>query len=410
MRISVIGLGYIGLPTAAMFANRGHHVIGIDVDDKKVENVNKGVFSIEEPGLLAFLRDAFNTGNLRASVEIEPCDVFIICVPTPIDDGNKPDLSYVESAGKNIASVLQKGNLVILESTVPPGTTINLLKPILEKSGLTAGKDFDLCHCPERVMPGKILKELTENHRLIGGIDTKSSERAKELYSTFVEGEIYIADPTTAEFTKLAENTFRDVNIALANELAKLCEFYDTNIWTVRKMANNHPRVDIHKPGPGVGGHCLPVDPWFLVNGDSGLINKCREINDGMIKHVEATITANTGQNGVVVILGTAYKANTEDERNSPTMKLLGLLDDFDVRLHDPYVKEHRKSIDEVVKDADTLVLMVDHRDYADIVPANILKLMKGNVIIDTRNFFDPSEWKNAGAKYLLLGAREPKI
>ncbi len=410
MRISVIGLGYIGLPTAAMFANRGHHVIGTDVDDKKVENVNKGVFAIEEPGLLAFLRDAFNTGNLRASVEIEPCDVFIICVPTPIDDGNKPDLSYVESAGKNIASVLQKGNLVILESTVPPGTTINLLKPILEISGLTAGKDFDLCHCPERVMPGQILKELTENRRLIGGIDTKSSKRAKELYSTFVEGEIYIADPTTAEFTKLAENTFRDVNIALANELALLCEKHNTDIWKVREMANNHPRVDIHKPGPGVGGHCLPVDPWFLVNGDSGLITKCREINDGMVEHVEATITANTGQNGVVAILGTAYKANTEDKRNSPTMKLLGLLDDFDIRLHDPYVKEHRKSIDEVVEKADTLVLMVDHRDYIDIVPADILKLMKGDVVIDTRNFFDPSEWKNAGAKYILLGAREPQI
>ena len=410
MRISVIGLGYIGLPTAAMFANRGHHVIGTDVDDKKVENVNKGVFAIEEPGLLAFLRDAFNTGNLRASVEIEPCDVFIICVPTPIDDGNKPDLSYVESAGKNIASVLQKGNLVILESTVPPGTTINFLKPILEISGLTAGKDFDLCHCPERVMPGQILKELTENRRLIGGIDTKSSKRAKELYSTFVEGEIYIADPTTAEFTKLAENTFRDVNIALANELALLCEKHNTDIWKVREMANNHPRVDIHKPGPGVGGHCLPVDPWFLVNGDSGLITKCREINDGMVEHVEATITANTGQNGVVAILGTAYKANTEDKRNSPTMKLLGLLDDFDIRLHDPYVKEHRKSIDEVVEKADTLVLMVDHRDYIDIVPADILKLMKGDVVIDTRNFFDPSEWKNAGAKYILLGAREPQI
>ncbi len=405
MRISVLGLGYIGLPTAAIFANRGYQVVGVDVDQNKVDNVNKGIFSIEEPGLLAFLRDAFNTGNLSARCTVEPSDVFIVCVPTPIDDENKPDLSYVKSAGDRIADVLQRDNLVILESTVPPGTTLNVLSPILEKSGLTAGKDFDLCHCPERVMPGKILKELTENHRIVGGIDMKSCERGRELYSVFVEGDIYTTDPTTAEFSKLAENTYRDVNIALANEFAKLCESYGIDVWKMRVLANNHPRVDILKPGPGVGGHCLPVDPWFLVNGDSGLIPKAREINDGMIKGVEKLIRANTQRNGMVALLGTSYKANTEDVRNSPTNKLVEYLSDFEVRLHDPYVKKDKGDLEDTFRNADTVVLMVDHRDYIDMVPADILELMKGNVVIDTRNCFDAAVWRDAGAKYILLGA-----
>ena len=410
MRISVIGLGYIGLPTAAMFANRGYRVIGTDVDGEKVENINRGIFTIEEPGLLAFLRDAFNTGNLRATLDVQPSDVFIICVPTPVKDDNKPDISFVESAGERIANVLRAGNMVILESTVPPGTTMNVLKPILESSDLKAGDDFELCHCPERVMPGKILKELTENHRIIGGITEKSCTRAKELYSSFVEAKIYTTDPTTAEFTKLAENTFRDVNIALANELALLCEKHHTDIWKVRQMANNHPRVDIHKPGPGVGGHCLPVDPWFLVNGDSGLITKCRDINDGMVSHVKGIIDANTEQNGVVAILGTAYKANTEDMRNSPSMDLVRFLDEYRVKLHDPYVDIHKKNLEETVRDAHTVVLMVDHSDYADIDPSEVLKLMEGDVVIDTRNYFDGTAWRKAGAKYILLGSREPQV
>lgn len=405
MKLCVIGLGYIGLPTAAMFANRGYRVLGVDVDAKKVERINKGLFDIEEPGLLAFLRDAYNTENIRAHHEIEPSDVFIICVPTPIDTNNKPDLSHVKMAASEISKVLERGNMVILESTVPPGTTINVVLPLLEKNGLTAGDDFELCHCPERVMPGKILKELEENHRIIGGINEKSCERGKGLYTTFVRGKIYTTDPTTAEFTKLAENTFRDVNIALANELAKLCEIHGTNIWKVRELANDHPRVNIHIPGPGVGGHCLPVDPWFLVDGDTGLIPKAREVNEGMIKHVENIIRQNTPKDGKVVLLGATYKADTEDVRNSPTDKLVEYLCDFEVTLHDPYVKEYDGDLEETVCKADTVVLMVDHRGYVNMVPTDILELMKGEVVIDTRNRLDAAAWREAGAKYILLGA-----
>ncbi len=406
MRISVLGLGYIGLPTAAIFANRGFEVVGFDTNGDKVEDINHGVFDIHEPGLRAFLRDAFNTGNFRADEKLVESDVFIICVPTPIDDSNKPDLSYVKDAGERVSTVLERDNLVILESTVPPGTTENVLLPLLEENGLKAGKDFSLSYCPERVMPGKILKELTENQRIIGGIDEKSCRRAEELYSTFVEGDIFTTDPTTAEFSKLAENTYRDTNIALANEFARLCELHGTDVWRMRKLANNHPRVDILKPGPGVGGHCLPVDPWFLVNGDSGLIPVVRKINDGMVEHVGKRIRDNTPKESVVVLLGTAYKANTEDQRNSPTMKLVERLQDFEVRIHDPYVSEQRGDVYHLVKGAHTLVLMVDHRYYADtITPSKVLELMEGNTVIDSRDFFDAKGWEEAGAEYILLGA-----
>ncbi|MFO8109946.1 MAG: nucleotide sugar dehydrogenase [Thermoplasmata archaeon] len=406
MKLCVLGLGYIGLPTAALFANRGFEVVGVDTDPERVARVNKGAFDISEPGLEAFLRDALNTGNLRATLRGEKADVFIICVPTPIDEEKKAVLSYVESAGKMISSVLKKKDLVILESTVPPGTTENVLLPILEESGLKAGEDFSLSHCPERVMPGKILKELTENRRIIGGIDELSCRRARELYSTFVEGDIHITNPTTAEFTKLAENTYRDVNIALANEFAKLCELHGTDVWTMRELANNHPRVDILKPGPGVGGHCLPVDPWFLVNGDKELIPKAREINEKMVEHVARMIINSTPKGGIVTILGSSYKANTEDERNSPTRYLVPLLEDLEVRVHDPYVRKQRGDVYQKVKDAHTVVLMVDHDAYKGAISfQKFLKKMAGKVLIDTRDFFDAEEWKDAGGEYVLLGA-----
>ncbi len=402
MKLCIFGLGYIGLPTAAMFANRGFDVLGVDVDEERVKAVNNGSFEISEPGLKAFLRDSLNTGNLRASVEPEPSDVFIICVPTPVKDDKVPDISHVEAAGKEIAGVIQKGNMVILESTVPPGTTLNTLKPILEESGLTAAEDFGLCHCPERVMPGHILKELTENHRIIGAIDEDSSVRAKELYRSFVEGEIYDTDPTTAEFVKVSENTFRDVNIALANELALLCEEKGTNVWDVIKLANNHPRVNLHKPGPGVGGHCLPVDPWFLLNGDDGLIRKAREINDNMTKHVVQLVHRFSG--GTVAILGVAYKADTDDSRHSPTLELFSRLDDMEVRLHDPHVIGYQNTLEETIRGANVLIFMVDHKEYSGIDPQEVLSLMDGDVVIDTRNCLDKADWEDSGARYVLMG------
>ena len=408
MKLCVFGMGYIGLPTAAMFANRGFDVLGLDVDPDRIMAIKNGSFNINEPGLKAFLRDSLNTGNLRVSNEPEPRDVYIICVPTPLTVDRRPDISSVESAGREISRVLGKGEMVILESTVPPGTTENTLKPILEASGLEAGKDFSLCYCPERVMPGNILKELTENHRIIGGMDPRGTARAKELYGSFVEGNIYTTDTTTAEFTKLAENTYRDVNIALANEFAKLCELHGTDVWKMRDLANNHPRVDILKPGPGVGGHCLPVDPWFLVNGDSGLISKSREINDGMVRHVEGLIRQYTPDGGTVVLLGTAYKANTEDERCSPTLDLLGSLGDFKVRLHDPWVDGREGDLYQLLKGAHTLVLMVDHGVYRSLLSPQIaLEAMAGNTVIDTRNFFDRHLWEAVGWEYVLLGVND---
>jgi len=406
MKLTILGLGYIGLPTAAMFANRGYDVLGIDIDEEKVDEINRGHFRIEEPGLKAFLRDAKNSGNFKVSTKMEDSDVFIITVPTPLKENKAPDLSYVESAAEMISKTLKKDNLVVLESTVPPGTTIETVIPILEKSGLKSIDDFKVAYCPERVMPGKILKELTENDRIIGGIDEESRQRAKKLYSSFVEGKLYLTNPTTAEFVKLAENTYRDVNIALANEFAKLCEKHPTSVWDVVKLANNHPRVYLHKPGPGVGGHCLPIDPWFLVDEDAELIPTSRKINDEMVDHVIKLIEKHAPE-GQIAVLGASYKANTEDTRSSPTLQLLKKLHDRKVKVHDPYVSEYDSNLDSVIEGTEAIVLMVDHKEYNDIDPRILSKKMKGNIIIDTKNCLEEKEWTEAGFKYVLLGSNK---
>jgi len=263
-KVCVLGLGYIGLPTAAVLATHGFSVVGVDANAVVVDTVNNGGIHIKEPGLNTIVQAAINSGNLVVRTKLERANAFIIAVPTPLES-RRADLKYVKSATESIVPYLERNNLVILESTVPPKTTEELLVPILEQSRLKAGEDFYLAHCPERVLPGNILKEIIENDRIIGGINPESAAKAKALYSRFVSGAIYLTDATTAELVKVMENTYRDVNIALVNELSRICTKLGINVWEVIELANKHPRVNLLRPGPGVGGHCLAVDPWFVV-------------------------------------------------------------------------------------------------------------------------------------------------
>ncbi|NLM75837.1 MAG: nucleotide sugar dehydrogenase [Clostridiaceae bacterium] len=415
MKICIIGLGYIGLPTAAMFATNGHKVHGVDINKEVVEALNKGEIIIEEPYLEDLVKEAVNNGNLFASDKPEKADAFIICVPTPILPDKRADLSLVENAVRTILPYLEKGNIIILESTSPPGTTRDLLCPVIEEAGFKPGEDIYVAYCPERVLPGRILKELRENSRVVGGINEKSAQVVKELYESFVEGEIYIADATTAEMCKLMENTYRDVNIALANELAMLCEKLNVNAWDVIKYANKHPRVNIHMPGPGVGGHCIAIDPWFIVEKCPELariITLSRNTNDGMPRYVFNRInelTANIEGKRKICILGITYKPNVDDMRESPILELVGLLKEnqFDcvvVDNHVDYEGSESRDVYEAAKDADLVVLAVNHDEFKDLDFSRIKSVMNTPQVLDTRNFWDPETVENSGLSYHLLG------
>ncbi|PKN92963.1 MAG: UDP-N-acetyl-D-mannosamine dehydrogenase, partial [Chloroflexi bacterium HGW-Chloroflexi-7] len=281
--ICVIGLGYIGLPTASTFATHGLKVTGVDNNLDVVNSLQSGKVHIFEPGLNDVVQEAIQSGNFLVSQKTVAADAFIIAVPTPFYDGKKADMRFVAAAAESIVPVLRKGNLVVLESTSPPLTTRELVLPILEKSGLKAGQDFLLAYSPERVLPGKIMDELIHNSRVIGGIDQASAEAGRDLYRAFVEGEIFITDSTTSEMVKLMENTYRDINIAIANEFSRLADRFGVDVWEAISIANKHPRVKILNPGPGVGGHCISVDPWFLVEKApdiTPLINTARNVND----------------------------------------------------------------------------------------------------------------------------------
>jgi len=421
MKICIIGLGYIGLPTAAMFATNGHLVLGVDVNSKVTEALNRGEIIIEEPYLEDLVKEAVKNGNLAASVKPEKADAFIICVPTPILPDKKADLSYVESAARTIAPYLEKGNIVILESTSPPGTTRDLICPIIEEAGLRPGEDIYVAYCPERVLPGRILQELKENSRVVGGINEKSAQVVKKLYESFVEGEIYTSDATTAEMCKLMENTYRDVNIALANELAMLCEKLGVNAWDVIKFANKHPRVNIHMPGPGVGGHCIAVDPWFIVEKypeTARIIKLSRNTNDGMPHYVFNRIcelTANIEGKRKICILGVTYKPNVDDMRESPILELIELLKEngFDYVVVDPHVEyegSDKRDVYEAAKDAHLLVLAVNHDEFSEMDFARLKSVMNTPQVLDTRNFWDVRAVEKSGLSYHLLGwGRNPK-
>ena len=410
-KICVVGLGYIGLPTATVLADSGHTVVGVDTNEATVATINQGKIHIAEPHLEEKDAAKVQAGRLRATYVPEEADAFVIAFPTPITAEKKADLSYVKSAARSVAPYLRKGNLVILESTVPPRTTVDVLLPLLLTGGLTAD-DLLVAFCPERVLPGKILTELVQNSRVIGGIDAASAEAAKEVYASFVKGELFLTDATTAEMTKLMENTYRDVNIALANEFALIAERVGVNVWEAIRYANMHPRVNILQPGPGVGGHCIAVDPWFIVEQADGLarlIETARLINDGMPQQVIARIRELTEGVGKpkIALLGLTYKPNVDDCRESPAVKIAMLLRElgYTVAAHDPLAKKQDiVPLEAALQQADLTVLLVNHDAFNSLDPRQLARLVRRRVVLDTRGVLDRARWEAAGFAVAVLG------
>lgn len=377
-KVCVLGLGYIGLPTASIFADNGLHVYGVDIKSSIVETLNGGDIHIHEPGLHEVFQKVLHAGNLEVGSIPQPADAFIIAVPTPFKEDKKADLLAVKSAAESIVPVLQKGNLVILESTSPPNTTTQIVAPLLEKSGLKAGSDFHLAYSPERVLPGKILEELVRNDRVVGGINYQSAQAARDLYARIVKGNISMTDATTAEMVKLMENTYRDINIAIANEFSRLADRFGVNVWEAIELANKHPRVSILKPGPGVGGHCISVDPWFFVEAApdiTKLIHAARQVNDGQPDFVVDIVerTLGTLQNKRIAVLGLTYKPNVDDIRESPSLKVVNKLleSGADVIAFDPYCSKNQfpnfdvaDSIELAFADSDAVVFLVAHQEF----------------------------------------------
>ena len=404
-KIVVMGLGYIGLPTASMLATKGHQVLGIDINEQAVTTINSGKIHIVEPDLDILVRSAVNSGNLKASLTPEDADTFILAVPTPFreteSNPKSPDISYVEAATKAIAPFLQPGNLIILESTSPVGTTERIAEIIAElrpdlsnPQSQTSGSSIHIAHCPERVLPGHIIRELVDNDRIIGGIDKASAQKARDLYKTFCNGSIFLTDSKTAELAKLVENAFRDVNIAFANELSMLCDRLGINVWELIELANKHPRVNILQPGPGVGGHCIAVDPWFIVAAApevTRLIRIAREVNDHkphwVLNRVKAK--ADRFKNPVIGCLGLAFKANIDDLRESPAMAITRELIGSDVgrvmacepNAHNGFDEFPLYDLQEVLREADILLVLVDHDEFKEIDREQL----KEKVLIDTR-------------------------
>ncbi len=403
--ISVIGLGYIGLPTAAIIASRGINVIGVDVSQSAVDTINKGEVHIVEPDLDIVVRSVVQTGMLKAVTTPEPADAFMIAVPTPFKGDHQPDLSYIEAAAKAIASVLEKGNLVVLESTSPVGTTEKLAGWLADaRPDLTfplngaASTDVNVAYCPERVLPGYVLQELVSNDRVVGGLSSECAQKAVLLYEIFVKGECLISNARTAEMAKLTENSFRDVNIAFANELSLICDTVQINVWELIKLANRHPRVNILKPGPGVGGHCIAVDPWFIVSSDpenAKIIKTAREVNDGKPHYVVDKVVkaADRFKEPVIACLGLSFKANIDDMRESPAVQIVEALVEVEaghLLVVEPNVKKlpdslegkaNKTNLTAALLQADIVLLLVDHKEFRKIQAERL----HGCVIIDTR-------------------------
>ncbi|BEP57256.1 UDP-N-acetyl-D-mannosamine dehydrogenase [Variovorax sp. V118] len=415
--VSVIGLGYIGLPTAAVFASRKLNVVGVDVNQNAVDTINQGKIHIIEPDLDMVVHAAVTEGYLRAVTKPEPADAFLIAVPTPFKDGHQPDLSYIESASRSIASVLKKGDLVILESTSPVGATEKMAAWLAEaRPDLTFpethGEESDIrvAHCPERVLPGHVLRELVQNDRVIGGITPKCSAAAAALYSVFVQGECVITNARTAEMCKLTENSFRDVNIAFANELSIICDSQGIDVWDLIKLANRHPRVNILQPGPGVGGHCIAVDPWFIVSAapeQARLIRTAREVNDEkpkwVIEKVKLAVAnyleANSKKSArdvTIACFGLSFKPDIDDLRESPALAIACEI----ARTHaglvwgvEPNIMALKapasdllilKTLEDAIEGADVILLLVDHQEFKNISPQAMFH--KG--IVDTRGIW----------------------
>jgi UDP-N-acetyl-D-mannosaminuronic acid dehydrogenase len=433
-KICVLGLGYIGLPTAATFATHGLKVLGVDTNPAVIETLRKGGLHIHEPGLQDIVEQALASGNLAVAGEPQEADAFLIAVPTPFyqdklgehenESFKLADLGAVTSAAEAIVPHLRKGNLVILESTSPPRTTVDILAPILERSGLRAGVDFHLCYSPERVLPGQILRELIANARVIGGLTPESASAGAELYATFVEGEIVQTDATTAEMVKLMENTYRDINVAIANEFSRLAERFGVDVWEAIGLANRHPRVKILSPGPGVGGHCVSVDPWFLVEAApelTSLTRQARRVNDSQPAFVVEKVRQALGdvKGRRIAALGLAYKPDVDDLRESPAGEVVHLLMEqgAHVRAFEPFKPEAGPvgidsvpTLDLALENADALLLLVDHTQFRDLNPEDVAGKTPARVVIDTVNRWDEKSWTQAGFKVFRLGANKTQI
>ena len=416
--ICVLGLGYIGLPTASTFATHGLKVVGVDVNPQIVNGLQNGHLHLYEPGLRTLVQAALRSGNLIVAQQPQPADAFIIAVPTPFYEDKRADMRAVQSASEAIVPHLRKGNLVILESTSPPLTTVNLVAPILEKSGLKAGEDFYLAYSPERVLPGQILRELIENARIIGGVNPESAQAGRDLYSIFVRGEIILTDATTAEMVKLMENTYRDVNIAIANEFSRLADRFGVDVWDAIRLANRHPRVNILSPGPGVGGHCISVDPWFLVEAApdlTPLIRTARKVNDDqplfVVQLVRQILGDLSGRR--IAALGLAYKPNVDDLRESPAVEVVHLLQSAgaQVRAFEPYKTDYAfngvastNSLQTAIEEAELLILLVAHDQFKNLNPQEVARMTAAKMVLDTVNGWKAQEWQQAGFRVFRLG------
>ena len=413
MNIAVVGLGYIGLPTASLFAEGGHRVYGFDVDPHlRRRLLQRDIPTTEDPVREAVLH-AFDAQRLHIVDRIPIAQAYVLCVPTPTHDG-KPDLTYVEDAAAAVAAVAPPGSILVLESTVPPGTTERIFENALARAGKSPA-DFHIAHCPERVIPGAIVAELRANARVVGGRTPADAAVVRDLYATFCRGEIATTTTSVAEFVKVVENTFRDVNIAFANELAIFAEELGLDVWETIALANKHPRVDILKPGPGVGGHCIPVDPHFLSDANpfaTELIQTARRINERMpyriVRRVAELFAPSSDRK--IAILGAAYKADVDDARESPALRIDSLLRErgYATAIYDPLVTKFARplcaSLEEAVENADAIVLVAPHAVFRSIDPHAMAALVRTRQLIDTRHFFDTAAWRTAGFDCYVLG------
>ena len=417
--VTVIGLGYVGLPSAALIANAGHYVHGVDLNETLITELQKGICGLEEIEVREVVGKALFTGQLSVSSKPTSSEVFIICVPTPITESKTPELSMVKAAMRSIAPYVKKGNLVILESTSPIHTTENIIGGVLREFGLDPYSDVDVCYCPERVFPGDTVREILENDRVIGGLTPQAAERAGDFYRTFCKGEPSMTTASSAEFSKLMENTYRDVNIALANVFSHIAEDANIDVMDVIKMANKHPRVNVHTPGPGVGGHCIPVDPWFLIDGFPGateLLLNSRNINDSQAAHfLKKAEMAGLKSGAKVAILGAAYRGDIDDARDTPAELLIKALGHagYSYKTHDPHVvqmhthcgypAELTSELALALKGADAAFIITDHTAYKSLTPKDFSG-MNTPLLIDTRRMIDVPAFNQSGFTVISVG------
>ena len=408
-KVCVVGLGYIGLPTAAFIASKGVKVVGVDVNERFVNLINEGKVPFFEPGFEDLLSKVVREGNLIAQTDQVDADAYIICVPTPFQDDHRVDTKYIRAASEALAPHLRPGALVVLESTSPPGTTEDMAKHLIELRPDLSLNDEDanaiyIAHCPERVLPGQIMEEMENNDRVIGGLTPKGTELARDLYATFCTAELLMTNATTAEMAKLTENSFRDVNIAFANELSLICDRLGIDVWELIELANHHPRVNILQPGPGVGGHCIAVDPWFIVSAapeEAKLIKMARDVNDGkpewVIEQVLKALASK--ENPVVAALGIAFKNDIDDLRESPSLEIVKRLGvdnpELDIRVVEPNVEElpavlsnisnlTKQSTEEAIVAADVVLLLVNHKEFVNLDKS----VLEGKTVIDTKGIW----------------------